>query len=1313
MAQTNQDEFGGIEVDEPNKDEFGGVAIEEQPETRPQITLSPYEKYRLAGGEPVAGPFGPANPQEVPALLEAAQRPFIPLPETTAKGPLAAAYRSIIKPAVEGIESPAGVLLAPALAESVPLRIAAGAGFGGMAAKSGLENMQSADPQAQLEGRMELASAPLLAFSGAAELKVPKVVRDVPRGAIPPESIVPAIREIGGEVVPGEAGQTHPEIIKENKIPAEDIDQRGFSDPQGKVFLDREAAAKGTQLRTEQEPGRLHSTDLPEAKPPTSTVGEATPAAPTESAAKVAGAGTPATEPAKAEPTPVRTTTQEPTVTPPVTEPVGMGGAVPSEFETPIGTPTSIKNAQVDIERVKRGLPPAIQPAKKSFGEVWDRAMAKIDQDPSYPDRLVDELEKRPRALTDEEDATLLQRQIDLQNEYTKATTDLARAFEDGRTEAVDSESLRVSGLLDNLQKIYDIGKKSGTETGRGLNARKMMANEDFSLAKMTLDLRAAKGGARLTPEQTLEVQRLNQKIAETQSAYDDYVSRSNVRIADLERQLSEQPRFSGPIIKAAERIVSTLDSRADAARARLREKMSRMSAGVDPTVITDLAEIGAAHIAHIGLDFAKWSTEMVREFGEWVRPHLNEVYEQSQKSIDSIGGIAQEVKKAVKGGFSALNDVEKETRTVDAIKEKVADKEMDKVSWYVQRLARDFVARGIKQREQLIDAVHSVLQRAIPDITRRQTMDAISGYGDFRQLRKDEISTTLRGMKGEMQQLAKLEDMAKGQPPLKTGLERRTPTDAERQLIKEVNDAKYKFQIPVQDPETQLKSALDTLKTTLTNRIKDYEDRIARGDYEKRAKRELVLDSEASRLKAQNERVKKEFRKGVELERFKNARSLERGAHWVNKWRRGFILSGWTTLGKLTGAALARTVITPAEELVGSAIGKAIPSIAEKAPRESGFNLSAESRAIRQGVTQGMRDAWDTLRTGESDLDALYGKTNTLPGSWLDFFGRVHGFMKAPVKRAEFERSFAKRIEFQARKGIDVTDPWVQMRTGIEAYKDANRSIFLQDNRVVSGYKRFISALEEPSKITGRVPTGGKVAATAARILVPIVKVPTNIVAETAQYAVGSVTGLARLGMAFRRGIENLKPEESDLIMRELKKGSLGGVALLVGYFNPDVFGGYYQPREKRRKDEAPAGGVRVYGHNIPSYWIHNPLIETLQIGATVRRVSDAHINKKSNEKKGIGEGIYAGALGMTEQQPFINEMRYLTKSLDPNEKNQFWGELAKSLVVPQAIQQFAAHRDVDAQGRPIKRDPKTIVQHIETGIPGLREKVPKRKGQ
>ena len=141
------------------------------------------------------------------------------------------------------------------------------------------------------------------------------------------------------------------------------------------------------------------------------------------------------------------------------------------------------------------------------------------------------------------------------------------------------------------------------------------------------------------------------------------------------------------------------------------------------------------------------------------------------------------------------------------------------------------------------------------------------------------------------------------------------------------------------------------------------------------------------------------------------------------------------------------------------------------------------------------------------------------LPRSVVDFFGHLHGALKAPVKRAEFARALEKRTASAIANGVDASDPMVMTRLMVDAYKDANRSIFLQDNRVVSAYRRGMRALEEKDKKTGRVPVGSKIGSTIAKTVFPIVRVPTNIIAETMQNALGTVTGSARLAMAFRRG--------------------------------------------------------------------------------------------------------------------------------------------------------------------------------------------------
>lgn len=542
-----------------------------------------------------------------------------------------------------------------------------------------------------------------------------------------------------------------------------------------------------------------------------------------------------------------------------VVKPIGMGGAVASEFEQSPKTPTGIKNATVDKERVARGLPPAIQPARRSFGKVWDETMARVDHDPGYQDRLISELRDKPRALTDSEDAALLHRQIDLQNEYGKATRDLAQAFDDGRVDAVQNEKARVAALSDQLFDLYDIGKKVGTETGRGLNARKMMAYEDFTLAKMEMEKRAQNDGAPLDDAQKQEVVRLNEHIQKTQKAFDDYVAKTDSREAErlvnealdqAKREASKAPPIHPRILVEAERVVKLMEGAADAARVRLREKFSRTSAGVDPTILADLSIVGAAKIARGVVEFGKWSDAMLKDIGEGIKPFLQEAWTVSNKQFDeSVNKLAKKDAPQVKRVAKSASAAEKKASTVENIKTKISGDQRAAITPDVQKLARLLVEEGYTERNALIDAVHEVLKEADPEITRREAMDAISGYGEFRQISKDEISKKLRDLKGQMQQVAKLEDMQSGRPPLKTGMERRIPSSEESRLIKLVNQAKNEFQIPLDDPNTQLKSSLDTLKTRLKNTVTELEGRLQRGDFEKKPKRIIQMDAEANRL--------------------------------------------------------------------------------------------------------------------------------------------------------------------------------------------------------------------------------------------------------------------------------------------------------------------------------------------------------------------------------------------------------------------------------------------------------------------------------
>jgi len=75
--------------------------------------------------------------------------------------------------------------------------------------------------------------------------------------------------------------------------------------------------------------------------------------------------------------------------------------------------------------------------------------------------------------------------------------------------------------------------------------------------------------------------------------------------------------------------------------------------------------------------------------------------------------------------------------------------------------------------------------------------------------------------------------------------------------------------------------------------------------------------------------------------------------------------------------------------------------------------------------------------------------------------------------------------------------------------------------------------------------------------------------------------------------------------------------------------------------------------------------------------------------------------------QLPGLESGRRMYGALEGEDKAQrFAGEYTRGLVIPQLIQQLAAYQDQGA-----KRAPKTFIEQLMLGVPGLREQVPERR--
>jgi broad specificity phosphatase PhoE len=521
-------------------------------------------------------------------------------------------------------------------------------------------------------------------------------------------------------------------------------------------------------------------------------------------------------------------------------------------------------------------------------------------------------------------------------------------------------------------------------------------------------------------------------------------------------------------------------------------------------------------------------------------------------------------------------------------------------------------------------------------------------------------------------------------------GISQDNPGIDERHLEKEIN--KNIIDAGILEPTTQSKT------------VKDMSGFFANGR----------LNREAIRLKVEADRAKAEHDIQLKKDQQKQLSALAKARNFFIKWERAFKLSNPITLGKLANAALSRMFLTtPAEDIVGGAYSKAIPKLATGAIGEGGgLNVGETARAYKTAFTRGIEDMREIMKKeshGKSELDVLYGKGGDLPPEAIDFFGQIHSAIKAPAKRFAFERSVERRLRNTIAGGGDVTDPLVQTSIMTGAYKDANRAIFMQDNAISDWWQSGIRSLEKGNAQKGKSPSPG--AAAVMQWMVPFVKVPTNIVAETARSIYGLPAGAGKLlHTTFTKGIENLSEDEKDIVLRNLKKGTLGAAALALGYFNPQNFGGYYQPGQKRDEDDAAAGGMKFGDQKIPAWFVESPIFQVMQFGATIRRVKDQMVH---GEENGIGEGIWAASIGLVQNAPLAGQPVRLAKIFaSPGERNYYFGELAKSTIDPALLNYVAEETDPTSgtmPGRLIdpqnKRKARTIGEHVESGIPGLRE--------
>lgn len=197
----------------------------------------------------------------------------------------------------------------------------------------------------------------------------------------------------------------------------------------------------------------------------------------------------------------------------------------------------------------------------------------------------------------------------------------------------------RVNAKLSPLQKEVKVTNETAAQltdlasTVQKMTKQKTVANDVINI------MDKAKAGQKLTPEETNQ---LRQFVDDAKQWITD--------ITPKKTKPKEPNKLIHPEVK--KQIVSFLDKQEEAARKRLAARKGRALSGLPVDDFYDYAVIGASKLAKGTLNFADFSEQMIREFGEEVAPHVRPIYD---KALDMVNN---EVKRTTQ----RLSEVEKIT---------------------------------------------------------------------------------------------------------------------------------------------------------------------------------------------------------------------------------------------------------------------------------------------------------------------------------------------------------------------------------------------------------------------------------------------------------------------------------------------------------------------------------------------------------------------------------------------------------------------------------------------------------------------------
>ena len=204
------------------------------------------------------------------------------------------------------------------------------------------------------------------------------------------------------------------------------------------------------------------------------------------------------------------------------------------------GKVTGVKNATKEEERAMRGKAAVEHDLSTSNPEQYARAKERFDADPHAGQILAAKVVADKKAIEPEESIILALDAMRIQNArqsaYEQAQAAMARGDEATRVAAMS-----LAHQLDGQMEINDMASRySGVRAGQILQARKVMIQQDYSMARLLLRAKVAKG-ADLTASEKSSLEAKAAEIAKRTKELDE--REAKLRAMEAEAKPVQQKR--------------------------------------------------------------------------------------------------------------------------------------------------------------------------------------------------------------------------------------------------------------------------------------------------------------------------------------------------------------------------------------------------------------------------------------------------------------------------------------------------------------------------------------------------------------------------------------------------------------------------------------------------------------------------------------------------------------------------------------------------------------------------------------------------